>query len=138
MKNRFPSVAAIVVALATACDRQSPAFVQPPATEFTASRFELASGSTVDTVPGAAITQQFLRVIGVHALLGRLFIAEDFQPAGPSTAVLTYDLWQRRFGGDPSIIGKPIRLNGTDAVVVGVIPQKVEYPPGAAVWITRR
>jgi hypothetical protein len=123
-------------ALVLACT-ESPAFVQPPASEYTAVRLELAT-PPLDTIQGAAISQQFLRVIGIRAVLGRLFTDSDFQPAGMSLAVLSYDLWSRRFGADPTIIGKPIRLNGADAIVVGVIPKGVEFPKGASVWIPRR
>lgn len=116
---------------------ESPAFVQPPASEYTAVRLELAT-PPLDTIQGAAISQQFLRVIGIRAVLGRLFTDSDFQPGNMPLAVLSYDLWSRRFGADPTIIGKPIRLNGADAVVVGVTPRGVEFPKGASVWIPRR
>ncbi len=116
---------------------EAPAFVQPPASEYTAARFELAT-PPLDTVQGAAISQQFLRVIGIRPVLGRLFIGNDFQPAGAPTAIISYDLWTRRFGAEATIIGKPIRLNGVEAVVVGVTPKGFEFPKGASVWIPRR
>ena len=115
----------------------TPAFVQPPASEYSAARFELATPA-LDTIQGAAISQRFVRVIGIRPALGRLFIDSDFQPTGAATAVISYDLWRRRFGGEATIVGKRIRLNGADAVVVGVMPKGVEFPRGASVWIPRR
>src|SRR5215475_1800955 len=103
---------------------ESPAFVLPPASEYTVARFELATPSP-DTIQGAAISQQFLRVIGIRPVLGRLFAGDDFQPASMPTAVISYELWRQRFGAEPTIIGKPIRLNGADAVVLGVTPKGV-------------
>jgi MacB-like periplasmic core domain len=132
---RFVRLTAMAL-VALGCS-ETPEFVQPPASEYTAARFELATPRP-DTIPGAAISRQFVRVIGVRPVLGRLFIDSDFQPAGPPTAVISYDLWSRRFGSDVTIIGKPIRLNGADAVVVGVTPKGFEFPKGASVWIPRR
>lgn len=127
-------VAAVVAVLGCSETR---AFVQPPASEYTAPRFELAT-TRRDTIQGAAISQEFLRVIDVHPVLGRSFIAEDFQPAGPPTSLISYDLWHDRLGADVAIIGKPIRLNGADVIVVGVTPKGVEFPKGASVWVPRR
>ena len=129
--------AAAVAGATGGCDR-APAFPQPPASEYTAARFELSANSKADTVQGATVTQEFLRVSGVRAILGRLFIPGDFAPAGPQTAILSQTLWQRRFGGDPTIIGKPIRLNGQDAIVIGITPREFAIPPGAELWIARR
>lgn len=137
--RKLPSLwlaATVGLIAASACDRP-PAFPQPPASEYTAAQFELATGARVDTVRGASVTQEFLRVSGVRALLGRLFIAGDFQPAGSSTAMLSETLWRRRFGADPTIIGKPIRVNGRDAVVIGVTPTQFSIPAGAEVWVPR-
>jgi MacB-like periplasmic core domain len=116
---------------------ESPAFVHPPASEYTGERFELAT-PPLDTIQGAAISRQFLRVVGIRPLVGRFFIESDFQPTGMPTAVISYDLWRRRFGAEPTVIGKSIRLNGADVIVVGVTPKGVEFPKGASVWIPRR
>jgi len=116
---------------------EAPAFVQPPASEYTAARFELATPPH-DTVQGAAVSPKFVRVIGIRPALGRLFIENDFQPSGMPTAVISYHLWSHYFSNDPSIIGRSIRLNGSDATVVGVTPEHFEFPKDAWVWIPRR
>lgn len=121
---------------AAACDR-APAFPQPPASEYTAAPFELVEGSKIDTVQGASITQEFLRLSGVRAVLGRLFSGEDFQPTGSPVVVLSRELWERGFGSDPAIIGKPIRVNGRNMIVVGVMPREFAIPAGAAIWLPR-
>jgi hypothetical protein len=84
------------------------------------------------------VSPDFIRVIGIRAVLGRLFIQEDFRAAGTPTAVITYDSWMHRFGGTPALIGKPMRLNGTEVVVVGVTPQHFEFPKGVSIWVPRR
>jgi MacB-like protein len=131
----FPLAAAI--GGAAACDRPQE-FPQPPASEYTAAPVVLAEGTKVDTVRGASVTQEFMRVSGVRALLGRLFYADDFQPAGSSIVFLSEDLWQHRFGGDPRIIGKPLQVNGRNTVVVGVAPKQFSIPAGAQIWLPRR
>lgn len=120
----------------TACDR-APAFPQPPTSEYTAARFELVEGAKIDTVQGASITREFLRVSGVRAVLGRLFAGEDFQPTGSPVVVLSRQLWQRGFGSDPAIIGKPIRVNGRNMIVIGVMPREFAIPAGADIWLPR-
>ncbi|MGH7619756.1 MAG: ABC transporter permease [Gemmatimonadaceae bacterium] len=130
------SYAAATFCFVAGCS-QSPAFVQPPPGEYAVARVELSTPS-VDTVQGATVSRQFIRIIGIRPILGRVFIDNDFRPSGALTAVITYDLWTRRFGADATIIGKPIRLNGTDALVVGVTPKDFEFPKGATLWLPRR
>jgi hypothetical protein len=125
-----------IAALVVACDRPA-AFPLPPASEYTPAQFELAEGAKVDTLKGASVTQEFLRVSGVRALLGRLFVAGDVQPTSQSTVVISEELWRRRFGANAAIIGKPIRVNGRDAIVVGVMPKQFSIPAGAEIWLPR-
>src|SRR2546429_5087416 len=61
-------------------------------------------------------------LLGVHAALGRVFLPEEDTPGKPLTVVLTHGLWQRRFGGDPEIIGRKLSLSGDSYTIVGVMP----------------
>jgi hypothetical protein len=126
------------IALAASACGQSPAFVQPPASEYTVAPYQLTLGIQDDTIQCATVSQEFVRVIGIHVVLGRLFIPNDFQSANAPTAIISYDLWNRRFRAHPAIIGTAIRLNETDAVIVGVAPKGFEFPKGVAVWLPRR
>lgn len=130
-------VASSLTLVASAC-AQSPAYVEPPATEYAVAKSALTAAAVTDTVQVATVSREFMRVIGIRPVLGRLFIDADFQATQTPTAVVTWDLWTRRLGSDPAIIGRPIRLNGTDAVVVGVMPKNFEFPKGSAVWVPRR
>ncbi|AHG88119.1 permease [Gemmatirosa kalamazoonensis] len=76
-------------------------------------------------------TEDFFPLLGVAPLLGRTFLPEEFQGDAehPSTvAVLSHALWKRRFGGDRSIIGKSIHVNGLPRTVVGVMPAHFDFP----------
>jgi putative ABC transport system permease protein len=66
-------------------------------------------------------------VLGADAVVGRTFTKEDLQPGAPRVAVLGYGLWQRKFGGDRGVVGKPITLSGEPYTVVGVVPQNFQW-----------
>jgi predicted permease len=74
------------------------------------------------------------RLIGQNPLLGRDFIAADEMPGAPPVAILSYGFWQRRFGKDPSVIGRRIRMNGDPATVVGVMPPGFSFPQKQDLW----
>ena len=72
-------------------------------------------------VDGIESTSTLLDMLGAKPLLGRTFLPEDDLPGKPDTAVLTYGLWKQTFGGDPSIVGRSIILDGTPRAVIGVL-----------------
>lgn len=75
-------------------------------------------------------------VLGVRPALGRDFTSADDTRQAPGTVMLTWSLWQRRFGGDRSIINRQIRLNGFPATVIGVLPAWFDYPDATIqLWI---
>jgi putative ABC transport system permease protein len=85
--------------------------------------FELASGG--ETQPAAAlwVSGDFFSTLGIGPLLGRVIVdADDQRGCGAPGAVLSYAFWQRRYGGDPSVIGRTIALNGHATEIVGVTP----------------
>jgi putative ABC transport system permease protein len=76
----------------------------------------------------AAVTPNVFSVLGVSPLLGRTFTPEEVTPAGDLAVILSYGLWQGRYGGDPSILGRTILLNGKATPVVGVMPDRFKLP----------
>ena len=83
------------------------------------------------------VTSGFFQVGGTDALLGRTFSAEEYQPGNNRVVVLAHGLWQRRFGGDRTIIGRQLTLNGQPHVVVGVMPPEFQLPPDREIWAPR-
>ena len=88
---------------------------------------------------GMAISSNFFSVLGVAPMLGRVFTQEETQPGRDSELVLTWAAWQRLYHGDPTIIGKTMRMNGAPVVIVGVLPQSFRFPvmsvmPGGATF----
>jgi len=70
----------------------------------------------------AAVTSHYFNVLGVSAQLGRTFMEGEDQPGRSHVVVLSHDLWERRFGSDPAILGRTIRLNREDYTVIGIMP----------------
>lgn len=76
-----------------------------------------------EQVPSVNVSGGLLEALGVRPRLGRWFLAEDFDPNGAPAAMLTYDYWQRRFGGQASAIGTTLTVDGRAAEIVGIMPQ---------------
>jgi len=75
-----------------------------------------------EALPAAAVSSNYFNVLGVAAHLGRTFSEGEDQPGRDHVVILSHELWERRFGSDPSVIGSAIRLNRENYVVVGVMP----------------
>jgi len=83
---------------------------------------------------GAQITAGGFSLISGKPILGRGIIADDERGAGRPVVVLTHLLWQNRYGGDPNIIGKTIRVNGVAREIVGVMPAGIQFPEDTDLW----
>lgn len=89
--------------------------------------YNLAVGDVPERVSGVRVTAQFFHVLGVKPLLGRTFLPEEETAGRDREVVLSDPLWQRRFSGDPAIIGKQIPIDGQSYTVVGVMPRTFEF-----------
>ncbi len=101
------------------------------------------SGATVnvtsDGVPrrytGAYVTDTFLRILGVSPILGRDLRPEDNVAGAEKVALIGYGVWQRDFGGTQDIVGKALRINGTPATIIGVMPKGFAFPVNDEWWV---
>lgn len=101
------------------------------------------NGSTVNATvagnprryTGAYVTEAFLRILGVAPIRGRDLRAEDNVPGAEKVALIGYGIWQRDFGGAPNIVGKGVRINGSPATIIGVMPQGFAFPVNEELWI---
>ncbi|HZM70931.1 MAG TPA: ABC transporter permease [Candidatus Cryosericum sp.] len=95
--------------------------------------------ATIDGSPrrytGAYVTDEFMRILGVAPMLGRDLRPEDNAPGAEKVALISYGLWQRDFGGTQDIVGKALRINGTPATIVGVMPQGFAFPVNEELWV---
>ncbi|MBC7894792.1 MAG: ABC transporter permease, partial [Cytophagaceae bacterium] len=101
---------------------------------YVGEQFAVAGVALPVRVRGARVSHELLPTLGVQALRGRAFTAEDDRIGAPAVAMLGHALWLRQFGGDPAIIGKPIRLNGAPHEVIGILPGGFVFPD-AELWV---
>jgi putative ABC transport system permease protein len=92
-----------------------------------AQSFILTNREQPELLPGRCVSEGFFPTLGVKPLLGRVFLPTDDQPSAAPVALISYGLWQRRFGGDPNIVDRAITLDQKSYTVVGVLPRDFEY-----------
>jgi predicted permease len=88
----------------------------------------LTGGGDAERVTGSYATASLLPLLGVKPALGRNFLPEEDRPGGPAVAILSHAFWSRRFGGDPSILGKTLTLDAAAYTIVGVLPAAFLIP----------
>jgi putative ABC transport system permease protein len=98
----------------------------------------LTGREVAEQLQGARATASFFTTLGVEPLLGRTFTPEEDAQGVAPTAILSYGLWQRRFGGDPDIVGQSLTLNGINHTVVGVLPKHFQFAPAGPgeIWLS--
>jgi predicted permease len=84
---------------------------------------------------GALCDHGFFSALEVSPILGRTFTEDEERDGNDGVAVLSYGLWQRRFGGDSNIVGKKIILDSRVRIITGVMPKDFQYPPQATIWV---
>ena len=102
---------------------------------FADSNFNFTGTGEPERLLGANVTLDFFDVLGQQPILGRTFLPEEDTPGKNLVCVLSYRLWQRRFGGYPNIVGQSLNLSDIPTQVVGVMPSGFEFPKNTELWI---
>jgi putative ABC transport system permease protein len=98
----------------------------------------VTGGTAPESLKQARVSANFLNILGIDPLLGRGFLAEEDKPEGARVALISANLWQHRFGGDPQVLGRTITLAGTPHLVIGVMSADFQFPySGIDVWVPR-
>ncbi len=95
----------------------------------------ISGGERPERYYGSNISADAFSFLGVKPILGRVFRSEEDNLDAPPVALIGYELWQTQFGGDPSIVGRAIPINGKQMTVVGVAPRGWHFPDFADLWI---
>jgi putative ABC transport system permease protein len=90
--------------------------------------FNLTGSGEPERLEGRRVSANMFPLLGVEPQIGRVFTAAEDQPGAQRVVLLSHALWQRRFGGDPGIVGQSLTLNGETYVVVGVMPARFKFP----------
>ena len=84
---------------------------------------------------GGHVSANLFGVLGVKPILGRDFVATDERPGAPAVVMISYSLWQVRYGGDPGVIGRSVRVDANPATVIGVMPRDFSFPRQEMLWV---
>jgi putative ABC transport system permease protein len=85
-------------------------------------------GNGPEMAPAARVSVEFFSILGVTPELGRTFLLDEAVPGAESVVILSYGAWQRRFGGDPDVVGSTLGQAGSSSTIVGVLPQSFRPP----------
>ncbi len=113
---------------------QNTTFEQFATTYSRLAPFNLTGSGDPERLEGAVASGNFFQAMGVGAAMGRAFRLENEKTGQDQVVVLSQGLWRQRFGGDPSIIGKSLTLDGRKFEVIGVMPPEFDFPQGARLW----
>jgi putative ABC transport system permease protein len=92
------------------------------------AEYTLLGTGRAERLFGARVTADFFRIFGVQPFLGRGFATGDATPGHDNVIVLSYPLWMSSFGGNPSVVGKPVRMSEGLMTVIGVMPPRFDFP----------
>jgi putative ABC transport system permease protein len=110
-----------------------------PIAAYMYSWFNLTGGGEPERVNSGIATAPFFTLLGVRPVAGRLFLPEEDRPGGPPVVILSEALWRRRYGRDPSVVGKSVTLDDKVYTVVGVLPASFvipdEFKGEYALWV---
>src|SRR5579871_1679052 len=117
--------------------KQAVSFAQMAASGENAFNLASATGSfTPELIDGSFCSANLFTALGVAPAVGRVFRADEDRPGAPLTAIISYDMWQRRFGGSADVIHRQIRLDSEQYDIVGVMPRAFAYPYRTVkVWV---
>lgn len=117
-----------------AYQQQTSVFKEVAAYDMAGPGFNL-TGDRPEQIHGIHVTEGYFRLFGAPLALGRTFTSQEDLPNGGKVVVLSYGLWQRRFGGNPNILGHSIALGNEPYTIVGVIGQQFLSDPQADLWL---
>ncbi|HXT68734.1 MAG TPA: ABC transporter permease [Vicinamibacterales bacterium] len=92
---------------------------------YTGRTMSWTDGSNADLLTGRGVSWTYFGVVGITPIRGRDFGEADGRPGAPPTVILSHGLWQSRFGGRDDVVGKSMKLDGTDHQIIGVLPSQV-------------
>lgn len=94
----------------------------------------LTGGGTPERVFASRVTPDFFSTLRIAPALGRVFATNESEPSRSQAVILSYGLWQQRFGGDTQIAGKRLEIEGQQSTIIGVMPRDFDFPVPSDLW----
>jgi predicted permease len=114
--------------------QQTSVFKEVAAFDFAGPGFNI-TGDRPEQVHGLHVTEGYFRLFGAPILLGRTFTPQEDSPNGGNVVVLSYGLWQRKFGGNPNVVGQSLSLGNQPFTIIGVLGKDFLSDPEADIWV---
>jgi putative ABC transport system permease protein len=105
---------------------------------YTTGTFNVSGTEGAERYDGAWVTADLFDVLRVRPVLGRTFQAGEDRPGAEPVTVISHRVWQDRFGGDASVLGQTLRINGEEATIVGVMGERFMFPVAQQLWLAER
>jgi putative ABC transport system permease protein len=99
------------------------------------SSYNLTGVGEAERIITGQVSADLFSALRANPLMGRLFTNDEDKPGGTPVVVLSYPLWQRRFGGQAAILNQPLTLNGKSYTVIGIMPQGYQFPSRVEMWV---
>ena len=99
------------------------------------NELNLSGSGDPQKVTGASVSANFFEILRISPQMGRAFLPEEGQVGHDQEVILGHGLWERRFGSDPSIVGKTVKLDGLSYTIVGVTGDDFDFPTSAELWV---
>ena len=97
--------------------------------------FVLTSNGEAEQIYGKWVSANFFDVVGTQPQMGRTFTSDEDKPSGARAVIISYEAWQRRFGGDPGVLNASLNLNGEQTPIVGVMPRGFRFIDDSEIWV---
>ena len=102
---------------------------------FTSGTMYLSGEEKAERFDGSWITANTFDIIGVRPILGRNFRAGEDTPTGDKVLILANQTWRERYNGDPAVLGKTVKMNGQPFTIIGVMPERFNFPNNDRLWV---
>jgi putative ABC transport system permease protein len=133
-QSSFPGMTQFSVSAANFLDWQKQNDVFSEMALYSGASYDITGQGKPGTVIASTVTSSFFSVLGVQPIYGRVFAPEEDQPGKNKEIILTWKLWQSRYGSDPNVVGRTVTLDGTPYIIVGVMGPKMTKPDFAQAW----
>jgi putative ABC transport system permease protein len=105
---------------------------------YSTGTFNVSGPEGADRYDGGWVSANLFDLLRVQPIVGRGFRADEDLPGAPAVTIIGWRLWQDRFGGDPHALGRTLRINGEEAVIIGVMEEGFAFPVSQGIWLPER